>query len=65
MVPEVRNKYLSSKINRDDTDEHSLGKVRKTLGVNFLGETRGDENMYIADVQAEGLDNKVRRSIKS
>ena len=52
-------------LQRRDLDELSSGTVRKALGVNFLGETRGDERVYIADVQAEGLENKVCCSIKS
>ena len=47
-------------LRRRDLDELFSGTVRKALGVNFLGETREDERVYIADVQAEGLENKVR-----
>jgi len=37
-----------------------IGVVRKCAGIVFLGETREDERMYIADCKVEGLEEKVR-----
>lgn len=34
------------------------GAVRKSLGVNFVGESREEGKMYIADCIVEGIEGK-------
>ncbi len=43
--------------------EIGAGLVRKCMGVAFLGETKEDERMYIADCKVEGLEEQVRKEI--
>jgi hypothetical protein len=45
----------------DSAEPCDQGTVRKSLNLNFVGETRKESMMYIADVHAEGfqLENKV------
>lgn len=61
-VLEVRLIFLDSFPFRISTyGRRIIGAVRKAMGVPFLGETREEDRMYIADVLIPGLDHEACR----